>query len=436
MKMIRHILIIPFLLMLTSSALHAMSYEDERKISKEFITFLNSQNLIIYDHEITWTLQMLTDRLADHIDSPIYPFKIHAVRDYSVNAFAIPDGHIFINLGTILFVEDLDELAGVIAHEMGHGQLRHIARYFETQKKISAASIAGIIAGTLLSAANPEIGAALVYSSMGGGENIKLAYSRQNEYQADEFGSNLLKTSGFDPSAMMRFLIRLQTFSGGSSMPEYFLTHPYTRNRIASVSTQSDEPRPDANYWTLYASTVGLMLSGKEVQIRSKSIPEPYRSLALGISKTLTKEHEEALALLDGIDLSRAYEYKGINLFLAGRKGESYPYLKDYGRSAQAKIALSEIMEERGELNPAIAAILPYQKQEALADYRLGTLYEKVSKSALSHVSFARYFFKTQKIKACIYHTEKALELKRELDKDTIEEMEEMKKLLRNRTPS
>ncbi|HOO46358.1 MAG TPA: hypothetical protein PLM29_09030, partial [Deltaproteobacteria bacterium] len=86
--------------MLTSSALHAMSYEDERKISEEFITFLNSQNLIIYDHEITWTLQMLTDRLADHIDSPIYPFKIHAVRDSSVNAFAIPDGHIFINVGT------------------------------------------------------------------------------------------------------------------------------------------------------------------------------------------------------------------------------------------------------------------------------------------------------------------------------------------------
>ena len=379
---------------------------------------------------------MLAERLADHINSPIYPFKIHAVKDYSVNAFAIPDGHIFINVGTILFVKDLDELAGVIAHEMGHGQLRHIVQYFETQKKISAASIAGIIAGTLLSAANPEIGAALIYSSMGGGENIKLAYSRQHEYAADEFGSNLLKTSGFDPSAMMRFLIRLQTFSGGSSMPEYFLTHPYTRNRIASVSTQSGEPRPDANYWTLYASTVGLMLSNKEGQVRSKSLPEPYRSLALGISKTRTKEHEEALALLDGIDLSRAYEYKGINLFLSGRREEAYPYLKNYGRSSQARIALSEILDERGEIDQAIAAILPYQKQETLVDYRLGTLYAKVSKPGLSHISFARYFFKTHKAKACIYHTEKALEFKEDLDKDTKEELEKMKKLLKNKPSS
>lgn len=436
MNRIKKCLIISVLIVLSSITLHAMNYEDEREIAGEFITVLDSQNLIIYDHEITWMLQMLMDRLADHIKGPIYPFKIHAVKDYSINAFAIPDGHIFINIGTILFVKDLDELASVIAHEMGHGQLRHIAQFFETQKKISAASIAGIIAGTLLSAANPEVGAALIYSSMGGGENIKLAYSRQNEYEADEFGSNLLNASGYDPSAMMRFLIRLQTFSGESDMPEYFLTHPYTRNRIASVSTQLGEPRPDNLYWTLYASVVGLMLSNKEAQLRSQAIPEPFRSLAQGISKTLSREHKEALVLLDGIDLPQAYAYKGINLYLSGRKDEAYPYLKNYGRSAQAKIALSEIMEDRGEIDPAITTLLPYQKQETLVDYRLGTLYEKASKTGLSHASFARYFFKTQKIKACVYHADKALEFEKDLDKDTIDEMKEMKKFFKNKVPS
>ena len=241
------------MIFMSSTGLHALSYEDEREIAREFITYLDSQNLIIYDQEITWMLQMIMDRLADHLNRPVYTFKIHAIKDHSVNAFAIPDGHIFINIGTILFVKDLDELAAVIAHEMGHGQLRHIAQYFEAQKRISTASIVGIIAGTLLSAANPQIGTALVYSSMGGAENIKLAYSRKNEYEADDFAQNLLKASDFDTSAMMRFLIRLHTFSGGSNLPEYFLTHPYTQNRIASVSGQFGEPRPDSHYWTLYS---------------------------------------------------------------------------------------------------------------------------------------------------------------------------------------
>jgi predicted Zn-dependent protease len=429
-------LIILVLLLLSSSPMYALSYEKEREIAGDFITYLDSHNLIIYDREITWTLQMLMDRLADHIEGPVYPFKIHVVKDRSVNAFAIPDGHIFINVGTLLFVKDLNELAAVIAHEIGHAQMRHIAEQFEAQKKISTATIVGIIAGTLLSAANPEVGAALVYSSMGGSENIRLAYSRSNEYEADEFSWNLMKTSGMDPSGMTRFLIRMQTFTGGVHAPEYLLTHPYTENRIATVSVQPGEPNPDSRYWALYASVIGLMLSEEETTSRAQTLPEPYRSLALSIIKTRKGAYDEALALLDGIDLPLAYEYKGINLYHLGKKDEAYPYLKNYGKSAQAKIALAEIMEARGQIDPAISMLVAYQKQNTRVDYKLGILYEKSNKPALSHVSFARYFFKTHKYKASLYHIDKALESEKDLDKDLVEEMKEMKKFIHKQEQS
>ncbi len=426
----RKILIIMVLFVLSSSQVFALSYEKEREIADDFITYLDSHNLIIYDQEITWTLQLLMDRLVDHIPSPVYPFKIHVVKDRSINAFAIPDGHIFINAGTLLFVKDLDELAAIIGHEIGHAQMRHIAEQFETQKKISTATIVGIIAGTLLSAANPQAGTALIYSSLGGSENIRLAYTRRNEYEADEFGWNLMKTSGMDPSGMTRFLIRMQTFTGGINAPEYLLTHPYTENRLAAVTLRPGDPKPDNRYWTLYASVIGLLLSEEEATPRVQPIPEPYRSLAMGIIKTRKGAHKKALALLDGIELPQAYAYKGISLYYLGKPDEAYPYLKNYGKSAQAKIALAEIMEARGQIDPAISILAAYQKQNTRVDYKLGILYEKSNKPALSHVSFARYFFKTYKYKASTYHIDKALELEKDLDKALADEMKEMKKFI------
>jgi predicted Zn-dependent protease len=428
--LVKRFVVIGFLILLSASSLYALSYEEEREIARDFITYLDSRDLIVYDHNIIWPVQMIMDRLVDHIDGPVYPFKIYVVKDRSVNAFAIPDGHIFINVGTLMFVKDTDELSAIIGHEIGHSQMRHISQYFEAQKKISTATIVGVIAGTILSATNPEIGTAMVYSSIGGGENIKLAYSRRNEYEADEFGRNLMRSSDLDPSAMTRFLIRMQAFSGGINAPEYLLTHPYTENRIASVAAEPGDSKPDNTHWTLYANVLGLMLSGSEVSDRAQSMPEPYKSLVLGISKTREGKHEEALALLEDLDLPEAYEYKGLNLYMLGKKDKAYPYLKNYGKSSQTRISLAEIMEEKGEIDQAIQVLLPYQKKNIQVDYRLGILYEKSSKSGLSHVSFARYFFKTGKYKASLHHIDAALEVEKDLDKDTVEEMKETKKYI------
>ncbi len=153
----------------------AMTYEEENKIAGDFINLLEANNLIIHDQEITWPIQMIADRLADHIKEPVYSFKMHVVKDRSVNAFTIPDGHIFINVGTLLFSKDMDEISAVIGHEIGHSQMRHIPEDFEAQKKISAATLLGVLAGTLLSAKNPEAGTAMIFSSLGGSQNIRLA---------------------------------------------------------------------------------------------------------------------------------------------------------------------------------------------------------------------------------------------------------------------
>jgi len=263
----------------------AMSFEEERKIADEIVTVLDAQGLIVHDQEITWPVKLVADRLADHVKDPIYSFKIHVIEDRSINAFAIPDGHVFVNTGTLLFVRDLDELAAVIGHEMGHAQMRHIPQTIKEQKKVTAVSIAGMLLGTLLSAKNPQIGSAMIFSSIGGGENIKLAYSRRFENEADEFGNNLMRASGFSPAAMNRFLVRLEPFSGGANIPEYLLTHPHITSRISGKSPDEPNPDPDEHYWMLHASVVGLVIPKKRPGRGRRAFPIPIAGSRSACSK-------------------------------------------------------------------------------------------------------------------------------------------------------
>lgn len=430
MKKAIAILLVASFLCLPRTA-YAMSFEEEHKIAQEVITYLDSQGLIVYDREISWPVKMISDRLADHIQNPIYTFNVHVIMDRSVNAFTIPDGQIFINVGTLLFAKDIDEIAAVIAHEMGHAQMRHISQSIAQQKEVTAASLVGVLLGALLSTKNPQAGAALIYSSLGGSQNIQLAYSRRHELDADEFANKLLGSSGFEPSAMNRFLVRLGAFSGQPSVPEYLLTHPYAMNRISGKSPDTGKSKPDSFYWSLYSSVTGLILPVEEASQRANSIPDPYRKLTLAMVETRKGRNEKALEMLKGVDLPLANSYKGLNLYRMGKKDEAYPYLKQYGNSADAQMALADIMEGKGEFDQAITVLKPFQKQSTQVDYRLGALYERSSRKSLAHVSYARYFFKTGKYKATLYHIDKALEGKKDLDGSVVDELKEMKEFVK-----
>lgn len=417
--------------MLLAGTANAMSYEEERVIGRDFLALLEANNLIVHDAEITRPVEMIKERLSEHIKSPVYDFKVHVVRDRSVNAFTTPDGHIFINLGLLLFVRDSDEIAAVIGHEMGHAQLRHIPENFDTQKTLNAATILGVLAGTLLSAKNPEAGAAMVFSSLGGTENIRLAYSRLNEFSADEYGKNLLQETAINPSAMPRFLIRLNTFSSTSGIPEYLLTHPFTENRVVNMRLDPGNPAPDDTYWTLSACIAGLILPAGEAAMRSTSMPEPYRALASGLSLTRSGNHAQAISLLEKVDLSVAHAYRGLNLAALGRKDEAYALLKDHAFSARTRTALAEILAEQGRVDEAIAALLPYQSQSPRGDYTLGVLYERANKPAWSHAAFARYFFKTENYKASLHHIDSALKDKEDLPRELTDELNAMKDMVK-----
>jgi beta-barrel assembly-enhancing protease len=157
-----------------------------------------------------------------------YQFQFHALADpQTVNAFALPGGQIFITRGLLARLENEAQLAGVLAHEVGHVVARHSAEQISkselAQGLVGAAGIAG--SGDYDSGQHSAQVAALVAQMM------QLRYGRQDETQADTLGVRMMAGAGYDPRAMIVLMQILEQASGGGGQPEFMNSHPDPGNR-------------------------------------------------------------------------------------------------------------------------------------------------------------------------------------------------------------
>ena len=161
-----------------------------------------------------------------------FNFRFLIINSSAINAFATPGGYIYINKGLISVAENEGELAGVIAHEIGHANARHIASIIEKSQKLNIATLAAIIAGAFLGGGG-EATAAIAAFSLAGNSSLTLKYMREHEEEADRLGIVYLVDAGYYPAAMVDFLkIMKQHEFLSKTMPSYLLTHPGTDDRI------------------------------------------------------------------------------------------------------------------------------------------------------------------------------------------------------------
>ncbi len=163
-----------------------------------------------------------------------YSFKL--IEDKDVNAFSLPGGYIYFNEGLIKFAESDDEIAGVVAHEIAHASLRHVATLQREQEKLSAIQLPLILAA-ILSGNSETIGAvlttgALVGAAKGSGWSVKA------EQAADFAGFQYMLKSDYDPSGMLTFMERLAREERSKPAIDWgiFRTHPPGRERADSLT--------------------------------------------------------------------------------------------------------------------------------------------------------------------------------------------------------
>ena len=227
---------------LGESARAELSPQLERKVGESIMNEIRLREpSYIDDPEINDYLTRLGNRLVEASANPTGDFHFFAIRDNTVNAFAMFGGFIGMNTGTILTAQSESELAGVLAHEIGHVTQNHLARQIAKSKQNTIPSMIAMAVGILAARSNSDIAAATITSAQAGVVQAQLAYSRDYEREADRLGYQTIEKAGFDVRGMGDFFERLQK-SGRlyeNNAPVYLRSHPLTLERISDMQNRA-----------------------------------------------------------------------------------------------------------------------------------------------------------------------------------------------------
>jgi Zn-dependent protease with chaperone function len=212
----------------------AYTHEQQIQIGQQGDQEVRQKMPVLPDSDpLTQYVRYLGDRLAPYVPNspnPRYPYTFHVVNMKEVNAFSLPGGPVYVNLGTIQAADNEAQLAGVIGHEMGHTYMQHAASqatkegYAQVGLGILGAILGGGVAGALGRTAI-ALGANAYF----------LKYSRTDESEADHVGALLMYQAGYNPQALADFFRKLEQ-QGGSQGPQFLSDHPDPGNRAQAIA--------------------------------------------------------------------------------------------------------------------------------------------------------------------------------------------------------
>jgi predicted Zn-dependent protease len=171
-----------------------------------------------------------------------WPFECHLLADdQTINAFALPGGQVFITSALFNQLETEGQLAGVLAHEIGHVVARHSA-----QQIAKAELTQGLTGAVVIASYDPQDpnSRSAAYMAQIVGQLVNMKYGRDDELQSDRLGVEFMSEAGYDPRALLRVMEILAASTEGTRPPEFFSTHPNPDNRIARIQEAIDEVFP------------------------------------------------------------------------------------------------------------------------------------------------------------------------------------------------
>jgi len=193
----------------------------------------------VYDNpRMQALIKKTVDRLVAASERPALKYEVTVLNSPAINAFALPDGELFVTRGLVALANDTSELASVLSHEMGHVIARH-AEIREDQAR-QAALISHVVSDVL---SDPQTGAlALAKSKL-----TLAAFSRAQEFEADGIGVGIAARAGFDPYGSARFLTDMQRnadLKAGANgqdprAADFLATHPATPERVKNAQANA-----------------------------------------------------------------------------------------------------------------------------------------------------------------------------------------------------
>ena len=286
-----------------------------RRAQKE-LDAINDSGMLYQDVEIENYLNRIAAKLHANSISPGFSFQIKVIKDPSLNAFASPNGVIYIHTGMLARMDNEAQLAALLAHEIVHCTHRHSLRTLRSIKDRTQAN-------------NARVRELAQLLGIPGSITSTSGYTRELETEADRVGLDLAVKANYDPREILNLfeLLKQEIELEGIEEPYFFGTHPNVRQRIENV-----------NNW----------------------LSEKYRGKITGIKNTDVFQSKISRLVLDNVRL----DLRQGRFFVAQRAVEKFLVIKQ--DDARAYFLLGEIFRQRGRQDDAAAAIKNYEKSISL----------------------------------------------------------------------
>ena len=212
----------------------SVSEDQEVELGRRNAAQVEAQLPLVRDRVAAEYVQALGASIARTTSRPELAWRFRIIDSRQVNAFALPGGYIYVNRGLIERAERLDELAGAVAHEIGHVVLRHSARQIEKQTKTGVAVELGC---RLTDLCNSDVARAAIQV---GGAALFARYSRHDEAEADSEAVQLVVEAGIDPTGIPALFRRLieERRTSPLAIEGFFASHPLEEDRIAATERE------------------------------------------------------------------------------------------------------------------------------------------------------------------------------------------------------
>lgn len=208
-----------------------VSQQQEVQMGQQESAQIQQQLPLVQDAQINQYVSSLGNQIASHTSRADLQWQFYVVNTDVVNAFALPGGIIYVNRGVLARADRMDELAGVLGHEIEHVVQRHSVKQMENMQ---GANVGVALACALTGVCSNQAAAAAINV---GGTAVFAKFSRDDEKAADDGGFRNVMNAGISPEGMLTFFQKLlaEEQSGGSAVSSWFSDHPGTQDRIDDI---------------------------------------------------------------------------------------------------------------------------------------------------------------------------------------------------------
>jgi predicted Zn-dependent protease len=243
-----------------------ISQEKEIAMGKQFSNEIDHSAKLLADPTINEYVNRVAQNVARNSDLTI-PLTVKVIDSPEINAFALPGGFLYVNTGLLMAADEEAQLAGVMAHEIGHVAARHWA---STMTKATIAQYAML--PLLFIPMSYGLYYGIVEAYLNGVPLAFLKFTRNEEAEADYLGIQYMYKAGYDPNAYVAFFSKVieEERRTPGSVPSIFSSHPPTPDRILKSEEEIKQILPKKNQYLVSNSEFDDMKGRLQVVISNR----------------------------------------------------------------------------------------------------------------------------------------------------------------------